>query len=28
VGAIALAGLTLSRAQCLKNHTASAQCMI
>jgi len=28
VGALALAGLTLSRAQCLKNHTASAQYLI
>jgi len=28
VGALALAGLTLSRTQCLKNHTASAQCLI
>jgi len=28
VGVIALAGLTLSRAKCLKNYTASAQCLI
>jgi hypothetical protein len=28
VGAIAPAGLTLSRTQCLNNHTASAQCLI
>jgi len=28
VGALALAGLTLSRAKCLKNYTASAQCLI
>jgi uncharacterized membrane protein len=28
VGALALAGLTLSRTQCLKNYTASAQRLI